>query len=74
MKVLLLNGSPHANGCTARALREIAAVLDENGIASEIFNIGNRPVGGCTACGACRKTGKCVFDEVCNSIILFKIE
>lgn len=66
MKVLLLNGSPHEHGCTARALTEIASVLSENGIGSEILNIGKAPVGGCTACGACKKTGRCVFDDVCN--------
>ena len=66
MKVMLLNGSPHDKGCTARALSEIAATLEENGVESEIFNIGNWPVGGCTACGACRKAGKCVYNDVCN--------
>ncbi len=66
MKVLLLNGSPHANGCTARALSEIAGELLKNGVESETFNIGRQPVGGCVACGACGKTGRCVFDDVCN--------
>lgn len=62
MKVLLLNGSPHKNGCTDRALREIAAELAKAGVDSEIFWLGAKPVGGCVGCGACAKAGKCVFD------------
>lgn len=61
MKVLLLNGSPHEHGCTAAALNEIAAALRADGVEAELFWIGNKPVGGCIACGGCRKTGKCVF-------------
>ena len=53
MKVLLLNGSPHARGCTNRALREIADTLAQEGIESEIFWLGAKPVGGCVGCGAC---------------------
>ena len=62
MKVLMLNGSPHKNGCTGRALREIAAELVKAGVDSEIFWLGAKPVGGCVGCGACAKAGKCVFD------------
>ena len=58
MKVLLVNGSPHKNGCTDTALREVAGALQAEGIDAEIFWIGNEPVGGCIACGGCAKAGK----------------
>lgn len=66
MKVMLVNGSPHANGCTNAALEEIAKVLSQNGVDSEIFWIGNKPISGCLGCGACRKLGKCVIDDTVN--------
>ncbi len=66
MKVLLVNGSPHKEGCTYTALTEIAKTLEKHGIDSEIFWIGNTPVGGCIACGSCRTKGVCVFDDVVN--------
>ena len=59
MKVLLVNGSPHKNGCTDTALREVAGALQAEGIDAEIFWIGNEPVGGCIACGGCEK--RCPF-------------
>ena len=57
MKVLLVNGSPHAKGCTYTALREVAAALEKEGIETEIFQVGTKPISGCLACGACLKTG-----------------
>ena len=54
MKVLLINGSPHANGCTYTALKEIETTLKEEKIESEFYNIGTEPISccrGCTACG-----------------------
>ena len=63
MKVLLFNGSPHKTGCTYTALSEIAAELKTNGIDSEILQVGSMPFHGCMACGACYKTGKCVFGD-----------
>ena len=66
MKVLLANGSPHRNGCTDTALREVAGALQAEGIDAEIFWIGNEPVGGCIACGGCAKAGKCVFGGTVN--------
>jgi multimeric flavodoxin WrbA len=54
MKVLLINGSPHATGCTYTALDEIARQLKSNGAESEIWQIGNKPLNGCIACGYCR--------------------
>lgn len=61
MKVLLINGSPHKQGCTYAALCEVAKPLQEAGIETEIFHIGAAPVGGCVGCGGCAKAGKCVF-------------
>ena len=61
MNVLLINGSPHKNGCTNAALAEVAKTLNEAGIETTIFPIGAAPVGGCVSCGGCGKAGKCVF-------------
>ena len=66
MKVLLVNGSPHPEGCTYTALCEVAGELQKNGIETEIFWIGNQPLGGCIACHHCRQTGECVFDDAVN--------
>lgn len=66
MKVLLVNGGPHKAGCTNRALQEVAAALEQEGIGTEIFWIGNKPVGGCIACRKCSELGKCVFEDVVN--------
>lgn len=62
MKVILVNGSPHERGCTDRALREVAAALESEGVQTEMLWIGRQPVSGCTGCGACRKLKKCVID------------
>lgn len=64
MKVLLINGSPHEKGCTYTALKEVAETLQKEGVGSEIYWIGRGAVSGCTACGACKKSGKCVFGDV----------
>ncbi|MGM9540781.1 flavodoxin family protein [Anaerovibrio sp.] len=66
MKVLLVNGSPHKNGCTNRALQEVAAALNKENIETKIFWIGNTPLGGCIACRQCAEKGKCVFDDAVN--------
>ena len=66
MKVILVNGGPHKNGCTHRALAEVATTLDAHGIESEIFWIGAKPAAGCMACGRCRETGACIFDDAVN--------
>ena len=63
MKVLLFNGSPHKNGCTYTALEEIAKTLKEEGIDSEIYQIGIGSITPCRACGACTKLGRCVIND-----------
>jgi multimeric flavodoxin WrbA len=63
MKVLLINGSPHERGCVFTALSEVAGALNAEGIDTEFFHIGNGPVWGCQACGACAKTQRCVHNE-----------
>ncbi len=57
MNVLLVNGSPHANGCTYTALEEVAKTLNTEGIGTQIFQIGTEPLAGCIACKTCAKTG-----------------
>lgn len=70
MKVLLVNGSPHKNGCVYTALSEVGGQLKKHGVDFEIFHIGTAPVRGCIACGACAKLGKCAFnDDVCNPLM-----
>ena len=66
MKVLLLNGSARANGCTARALKEVEKTLQEEGIDTETIVVGNKDIRGCISCRSCKKTGKCVFDDLVN--------
>lgn len=68
MKVLILNGSPRVNGCTARALEEVSKTLNEEGIETETINVGNKDIRGCIACNSCSKTGKCVFNDIVNDI------
>ena len=68
MKVLLVNGSPHEHGCTNRALQEIKQQLSKDGVEAEIFWIGTK-VQGCIACYACKKTGKCIFNDQLNDFI-----
>ena len=66
MKVLMINGSPHAKGCTWRALSEMQATFAELGIDAEILHIGAKDIRGCIACRRCSTLGKCVFDDVVN--------
>ena len=68
MKVLLINGSPHKEGCTFTALSEVANTLNKNGIETEIYHIGVKPIAGCIACRKCSETGKCVFNDDVNKI------
>ena len=66
MKVLMINGSPRANGNTSIALGEMEKVFAQEGVETEILSIGNKDIRGCIACGRCAETGKCVFDDIVN--------
>lgn len=68
MKVILVNGSPHKEGCTNRALKEIANTLFQKGIDSEIVWLGTEPIAGCRGCAACAKLGKCVIEDKVNEL------
>lgn len=66
MKVLLINGSPHAQGNTYIALAEMQKIFHENDIETEIIHVGNKDVRGCIACNTCVENGKCVFNDIVN--------
>ena len=68
MKVLILNGSPRAEGNTAIALNEMVKIFAEDGIETEVVQIGNQDIRGCIACNACYQKGSCVFDDVVNQL------
>ena len=67
-KVLMLNGSPRANGNTALAFREMEKVFEENGVEYENIHLGNKDIRGCIACNSCAKNGKCVFNDIVNEL------
>jgi multimeric flavodoxin WrbA len=69
MKVLLVNGSPHAKGCTYTALCEVAKTVNEEGIETEIVQLGVKPISGCIACGNCRTKGKCFIEDSVNDFV-----
>ncbi len=69
MKVLLINGSPRAEGCTYTALCEMKKVFEENGVEVVLHQVGAKPLMGCTGCGGCRKTGLCVANDGVNDLI-----
>ena len=66
MKVLMINGSPRAEGNTALALREMEAIFREAGVDVTTMQVGNKAIRGCIACGKCAALGKCVFDDAVN--------
>lgn len=68
MKVLMINGSPRANGNTSVALGEMEKVFAKNGIETEIIQVGNKEIRGCISCGYCFKNGKCVIDDIANEL------
>lgn len=70
MKVLMINGSPRADGNTAIALKEMEQAFFKNGIEVETMQIGNKAIRGCIACGTCMKKGQCVFDDAVNEAAL----
>ena len=69
MKILMVNGGPHPNGCTARALQEMETIFHAAGIETETMCIGREEIRGCVACGSCSKTGRCVFGGVVNEFL-----
>ena len=66
MKVLLINGSPNARGCTYTALSEVASTLEKEGVETEILHVGQKDIRGCIGCRTCKQTGKCDFDDIVN--------
>lgn len=68
MNVLMINGSPRINGNTTIALEEMRKAFDEEGVNTEIIQVGNKDVRGCIACGRCAELGKCVFDDIVNEL------
>ena len=64
MKVLLINGSPHAKGNTYLALREMEQVFAAEGVETELIHVGNKDIRGCIACKSCREKGVCVFKDL----------
>lgn len=66
MKVLMINGSPRANGNTYVALHEMQQIFEKEGIETEMIHVGNKDIRGCIACGTCVGKGKCVFDDIVN--------
>ncbi len=69
MKVLLVNGSPHKEGCTYTALCELSGALNQNGIDTDMFWIGNKPISGCIACYKCVEQNKCVITDSVNEFL-----
>lgn len=74
MKVLLVNGSPHPKGCTCTALTEVGKALNDEGIDTEVYWIGNKPIGGCIGCYQCTRKQKCVFDDKVNEFTALAAE
>ena len=66
MKVLLINGSPNAQGNTFIALNEMKNIFEQEGVEAEIIHVGNKDIRGCIACRKCKQTGKCVFNDIVN--------
>ncbi|MBQ3216987.1 MAG: flavodoxin family protein, partial [Oscillospiraceae bacterium] len=69
MKVLLINGSPNARGCTYTALHEIEKTLEKHSIETELYHIGTKPIAGCVVCGQCKKGLPCIFDDGLNELV-----
>ena len=67
-KVILLNGSPRADGCTATALDEMVKVFSEEGIETEVIQVGSKSIRGCIACNYCETHGHCVFNDLVTEV------
>lgn len=68
MKIILINGSPNAKGCTYTALEEVSKTLKSEGIETEIIHVGHKDIRGCIGCRQCKTKGKCVFNDIVNDI------
>ena len=68
MKVLIINGSPRADGNTTVAVNELARIFEAEGVETVVSRIGNKDIRGCIACGSCSENGKCVFDDAVNEL------
>lgn len=69
MNVILVNGSPHPKGCTFTALKTVGEALEDEGIETQIFQVGTKPMSGCIGCGKCEKNGRCVFSDRVNDFL-----
>ena len=67
-KVILLNGSPHPDGCTAAALDEMIKIFEQEGIETEVIQVGGRNIRGCLSCSRCRELGRCVINDLVNEV------
>lgn len=67
-KVILLNGSAHVSGCTATALNEMIKVFSEEGIETELIQVGAKDIRGCISCNRCSEEGRCIFDDLVNEV------
>ena len=67
-KVILLNGSAHVSGCTATALNEMIKVFSEDGIETELIQVGAKDIRGCISCNRCSEEGRCIFDDLVNEV------
>jgi len=75
MNVLLINGSPHAHGCTFTALSVVADELQKAGVETEIIHVGQKDIRGCIGCYKCRELGSCVFDkDMVNEVAKFNFQ
>ncbi len=74
MKVILVNGSPHAKGCTYTVLEEVAKTLKAEEMETHIFQIGTKPLAGCIACHTCARTGRCTFSDTVNDFLDLAID
>ena len=66
MKVLMINGSPRKGGNTAIALEEMEKIFQAEGVKTDLVQVGNRDIRGCTSCYFCKKNGRCVFNDLVN--------
>ena len=69
LKVLLVNGSPHKDGCVRTALSEIVTALDKEDVKSDVFWIGNQALAGCIGCGSCIGKRKCFREDVVSQFV-----